>query len=60
MLAEIGFAIYQAIKDPKIRRKMQVALEASELTYHTKPKALVDKAGFTLPSHTYTYLSLVW
>ena len=58
MLAEIDFAIYQAVEDPKIRRKMQAALEASELAYHTKLQALLDNAGIpTLPPHTYTYLS---
>ena len=57
MLAQIGFAIYEAIEDPIIRRKMQATLEAAEKTYHDKLQTLVDKAGITLPSHTYTYRS---
>ena len=58
MLVQIGFAIYTAIEDPIIRKKMQVELEAAEQTYQKKLQELLDKANIpTLPSHTYTYLS---
>ena len=58
MLVQIGFAIYTAIEDPIIRKKMQASLEAEELKYHKKLQELLDKANIpTLPSHTYTYLS---
>ena len=58
MLVEIEFAIYTAIEDPIIRKKMQADLEAGELTYHRKLQELLDRAGIpTLPFHTYTYLS---
>ena len=58
MLVQIGFAIYTAIEDPIIRKKMQVELEAEEQTYQKHLQGLLDKANIpTLPSHTYTYLS---